>query len=319
MRPRRSLPGLLAGALALALALTSCGGSDNLAKDDSNSSSPGAAKGSLTVGSAGFTESQVMAEMYKALLEKAGYTVDIKTVDNRELYEPALEKGEIDVVPEYAATMADFLNHKDNGPDAPTVASSDLDKTLQSLTDLGQKRGLTVLEPAQAVDQNAFAVTKKYASAHNLTTLSDLGKTHESVVLAATEECPDRPYCQPGLKKTYGIKVTKLEPLGFDTPQVKAALTSDKAQLGLVATTDGTLSSAGLVVLDDDKNLQNADNLVPVVNSKSAGGKQVSEALNKLAPVLTTSDLAALNKKVDVERQKASDAAQQYLQQKGLL
>lgn len=325
--PRRAFAGVVALA-ALTLPLAACGG-DNLASGGTTtggSSSPGtsgggagAAKGDLVIGSAGFTEIQLMAEMYKLLLDKAGYTTSIKVVQNRELYEPALEKGDIAVVPEYAATMTEFLNHKVNGPNAAPVASSDISKTMDALNKLAGPLGLKALQPAKATDQNAFAVTKDYATKNNLTTLSDLGAAENPVVLAATEECPQRPFCEPGLEKTYGIKVSKLLPLGFGTAQVKTAVKNGTAQLGLVGTTDGTLDSFGLVILEDDKGLQLSDNLVPVVNKAKAGDPAVADALDKLAPVLTTDDLAQLNQKVDGERMKASDVAKQYLQDKGLI
>ncbi len=114
------------------------------------------------VGSAGFTESKVLAELYAQVLADAGYRTTIRTVENRELYEPSLEKGEIDVVPEYAATLAEFLNAKTNGPKAPEekpVASSDVAATVAALEKLAEPRGLKVLPAGEAVDQNAFAVT----------------------------------------------------------------------------------------------------------------------------------------------------------------
>jgi osmoprotectant transport system substrate-binding protein len=305
-----------AGLLALTLVLASCGGD---AFEEGQGGGEGG-KGTLTVGSAGFTESQLMAEMYTLLLEKAGYSTEIKTVENREIYGPALEKGQIDVVPEYAATMAEYLNLDENGPNAKPVASSDVDETMAALRELAEPRGLEALEPAEAVDQNAFAVTKEFAQQNGLETMSDFGaKIDKPIVLAATEECPERPYCEPGLEQTYGIEISEIKPLGFDTPQTNEAVTAGDAQMGLVATTDGTLGDDGLVVLEDDQNLQNADNLVPVVNADSAGNATVAKALNALSPVLTTEDLATLNRKVDVERLEAEDVARDYLKSKGLL
>ena len=80
------------------LGATACGG-DNLSDDSDSGSSESESKGELVIGSAGFTEINIMAEMYAALLQDAGYETTIQTVQNRELYEPALESGEIDVVP----------------------------------------------------------------------------------------------------------------------------------------------------------------------------------------------------------------------------
>jgi osmoprotectant transport system substrate-binding protein len=317
MRMRRSLGGLAAG-LSLSLVLAGCGGDDTSDGAGGSATSGSEPKGALVVGSAGFTESQLLAEMYAHQLTKAGYDTSVKTVSSRELYEPALEKGEIDVVPEYAATMAEFLNRKKNGPDAKPVASADPDATVAAMTTLAQGYGLAVLDPSEANSSNAYAVTKEYAQANGLKTLSDLGAKGQPVVLAATEECPDRPFCQPGLEKTYGIEISKILPLGFGSPQTKDAVKKGTAQLGLVGTTDATLDSFGLVALEDDKKLQAADNLVPVVNAEKAGSEEVKTALDALAPELTTEDLAELNAKVDQERQKAADVAKEFLESKNL-
>jgi osmoprotectant transport system substrate-binding protein len=319
-RSRRTRGVLAAGGAValLATSLTACGGS-SLEKEGGGSADGGGSKGELVVGSAGFTESQVMAELYAKVLAEAGYDTSISKLKNRELYEPALEKGEIDVVPEYAATLAEFLNAKENGPKAKPVASSDADKTVAALEKLAGPRGLKVLPAGEAVDQNAFAVTKDFAGKHDLKTLSDLGDSGEKIKLAAGDECEERPFCRPGLEKTYGIDITEVDPKGVGTPQAKEAVKNGTDQLVLTTTTDGTLKDFGLVLLKDDKNLQNADNVLPVVNAKKAGDKKVSEALGKLTEVLTTEDLTDLNRKVDAERQKPKDVAEDYLKSKNLL
>lgn len=308
-------------AVGIAAIVAGCGSSSSGGNAlSSGSTAPStAATGPLVVGSAGFTESQLLAEMYAALLKNAGYQTSIKTVQNRELYEPALETGDIAVVPEYAATMAEFLNRKKSGANAAPVASADVDKTVAALNLLAEPLGLKALAPSKAVDQNAFVVSKTFADKNQLTTLSELGAKKIPVSLAAGEECKSRPFCAPGLEKTYGIKISKIDPLGVDTVQTKQSVKVGKNQLGLALTTDGTLADFGLVVLKDDKGLQNADNLLAVVNVKKAGGAKAVQALEALSTVLTTDDLAALNKKVDAERAKASDVAQEYLTSKGLL
>ena len=273
----------------------------------------------LTVGSAGFTESDLLAQMYALLLRRAGYETELITVANRELYEPALESGRVDVVPEYAATFADWLNAKENGPDAEPVGSPDLATTMKALRRLATPRGLTVLDPGKAVDQNAFAVTREFAAEHSLRTLSDLGASGLPVRLAAGDECVSRPYCQPGLEKTYGIDVTAVDPKGVGTTQAKRAVQSGQDQLVLTTTTDATLDAFGLVLLEDDKKLQNADAVVPVVNRARAGSERVARALDALAPVLTTADLAGLNRQVDSWRRLPEDVARAYLEEKRLL
>ncbi|MFI2237849.1 ABC transporter substrate-binding protein [Streptomyces chrestomyceticus] len=316
-RPSRTVRAALAAGAALALAggLAACGGKS---LEEKGGATSGGGKGDIVIGSAGFTESKVLAEIYSKIISDAGYRTTVKTLANRELYEPALEKGQIDVVPEYASTLAEFLNAKKNGPNPKPVASSDIGKTVAALKTLAEPRGLKVLPAGEATDQNAFAVTKEYAARHHLKTLSDLGRSKEKIKLAAGEECETRPYCKPGLEKVYGIAVTGIDPKGVGTPQAKQAVKDGTDQLVLTTTTDATLDTFGLVLLKDDKKLQNADNVLPVVNAKSAGDKEIEAALGKLTDKLTTADLIELNRKVDAERQKPEDVARAYLESKGL-
>ncbi|MER6183592.1 ABC transporter substrate-binding protein [Streptomyces sp. NPDC001652] len=305
-------------ATVLVLLLTGCSTGPSLENRSAVTAAPGDSH-RLTVGSAGFTESDLLAQMYALLLEQAGYKTSLLTVANRELYEPAMESGQIDVVPEYAATFADWLNAKTNGADAAPVGSPDLDATMTALRRLAAPRGLTVLDAGRAVDQNAFAVSASYAREHDLKTLSDLGASDLKVRLAAGDECVQRPYCEPGLKKTYGIDITGVDPKGVGTTQAKKAVQSGQDQMVLTTTTDATLTDFGLVLLADDKHLQNADYVVPVVNRSRAGSEGVTKALGKLNDVLTTADLAAMNQQVDSWRRLAKDVARTYLEDKGLL
>ncbi|WP_043253765.1 ABC transporter substrate-binding protein [Streptomyces sp. Tu6071] len=307
-----------AALLTAALLLTACSTGPSLENRNEVTAPPGDSK-QLTIGSAGFTESDLLAHMYKLLLDKAGYHTRLITVSNRELYEPALESGQIDVVPEYAATFADWLNAKKNGADAEPVGSPDLDRTMRRLRALAAARGLDVLDPGRAVDQNAYAVTRAYAREHKLRTLSDLGRAKLPVRIAAGDECATRPYCAPGLKKTYGIDLTAIDPKGLGTTQAKKAVQDGRDQLVATTTTDATLDEFGLVLLRDDKKLQNADYLVPVVNRSRAGSRRVAAALDRLNKVLTTADLADLNRRVDSWRRLPEDVARDYLDRHHLL
>lgn len=311
-RARRAL-----AALAL-LAATACTAGPALENQGEVTAPPGDSR-HLTVGSAGFTESDLLAQLYALLLEHAGYSADIISVTNREIYEPALENGQIDVVAEYAATFADWLNAKANGADAPPVGSPDLATTMRELRSLAAPRGLTVLDPGRAVDQNAFAVTAAYAKDHGLRTLSDVGAAKLPVRLAAGDECVQRPYCAPGLRETYGIDVVAVDPKGVGTTQAKQAVQSGQDQMVLTTTTDATLEQFGLVLLEDDKKLQNADYVVPVVNRARAGSAGVRDALGRLNTVLTTADLASMNEQVDSWRRLPEDVARTYLEARKLL
>ncbi len=302
--------------LPLLLAAAACG-SDGFQEDDGSSQGGG---GTVTIVGQKFTEADIMTQLYKQLLEKEGFDAQVKNLGARDIYLGPLQKGDVQVSADYLSSMTEALNRKANGEDAKPVASPDVDATLEQLKTLGSKYDITPLEPAKAEDANAYAVTKEYAEKNDLTTLSDLGALGKPIALAANSDCPDRPDCAKGLKSVYGIELTKVEPLGFGSAETKKALADGEVQLGQVGTTDGSLEQLGLVVLEDDKNWQNAENLVPVVNSGwLKDNPKAKEALNKLSDVLTTEDLTSLNAKVDGERQEASQVAEDYLKEKGLV
>jgi osmoprotectant transport system substrate-binding protein len=202
--------------------------------------------GKITIGAANFSENTTLGELYRLALQAAGYEATVQQIGNRELYEPALEKGEIQVVPEYTGTLTEFLNKKANGASPAPLATGDLDKTVAALTELGSKVGLKFGKPSQAADQNAFAVTKAFADKYKLTTLSDFaGKcSGQATVLGGPAECPQRPFCQPGLEKTYGIQFGKFASLDAGGPQTKAALTGGTVSIGLVLSSDAAFATS---------------------------------------------------------------------------
>ncbi|MEV1144827.1 glycine betaine ABC transporter substrate-binding protein [Micromonospora sp. NPDC049799] len=201
--------------------------------------------GPITVGAANFSESQSLAELYKIALTAAGYQVEVQQIGSRELYEPALEKGEIQVVPEYAATMAEFLNTKANGQNAQPVSSPELDKTVTALKAAGDKAGLVFGAPSAAQDQNAFAVTTAFADKYGVRTLSDLAAkcSGQATVLAGPPECPQRPKCQAGLVEVYDFKAGSFSSLDAGGPQTKNALKTGAASVGLVFSSDAALAA----------------------------------------------------------------------------
>jgi osmoprotectant transport system substrate-binding protein len=205
---------------------------------------PTGGTGTITVGAANFSENQTLGELYRIALTAAGYQVKVQQIGNRELYEPALEKGEIQVVPEYAATMADFLNDKVNKGGAP-ISSPDLNQTVTGLKDAGAKAGLTFGKPSAAQDQNAFAVTKEFADQHGVRTISELAEkcSGSATVLGGPPECPQRPKCQAGLIQVYNFKAGQFSSLDAGGPQTKSALTSGVISVGLVFSSDGALAA----------------------------------------------------------------------------
>lgn len=201
--------------------------------------------GNVVVGAFNFSESATLANIYAEVLKAAGFDVKVKTVGNREVAEPALEKGTIDVMPEYVGTLTEFINKAENGAEAEAVASGDLDATVQELTALGEQVGLVFGEPSAAQDQNAFAVTQAFADEYGVATLSELAETCGSgLVLAGPPECPERPFCQPGLEETYGLTFDSFSALDAGGPLSKTALKEGKVSLALIFSSDAALGSS---------------------------------------------------------------------------
>jgi osmoprotectant transport system substrate-binding protein len=198
--------------------------------------------GPIAVGGATFTESTVLANVYAQVLTAAGFDASVREVGSRELYLQALTEGtEIQVFPEYLATATEFLE----GDEATEVASGDVQETLDALQPLAQEAGLVFGEPADAVDQNAFAVTQEFADQLGVSTLSELAEAcgDGSLILGGPAECPERPFCQPGLEETYGLEFAGFQEYG-DTggPLTKAAIQQGEVSMGLVFSSDGALA-----------------------------------------------------------------------------
>jgi glycine betaine/choline ABC-type transport system substrate-binding protein len=133
----------------------------------------GGGSGELTVGAVAFAENQIVAEMYAQVLEQAGYTVDRQTdLRSREILYPAMKSGEIDLAPEYTGSLLLYLD-----PEAET--SGDAQELIDQLEPLVSKDGMTLLEPSDANDTNAFVVTSETADQYGLETVSDLGQPAE--------------------------------------------------------------------------------------------------------------------------------------------
>ena len=202
--------------------------------------------GKITVGAANFSENATLGELYAIALTAAGYTVKVQQIGNRELYEPALEKGDIDVVPEYAATLATFLSGKVEGRNAKDPSSPDLDTTVTNLKALGANAGLVFGTPSPAQDQNAFAVTTAFADKYGVKTLSDLASkcSGAATILGGPPECPQRPKCQAGLVSTYDFKAGKFSSLDAGGPLTKTGLKQGTVSVGLVFSSDSSLAAS---------------------------------------------------------------------------
>lgn len=308
-RPRKHVLG--AALLAIGLVLGACGsGGDDGDSTDTGAPEP-AEKGSITVGSDGFYEAQIVGAMYALVLEDAGYDVESRLdIENREVRLPAMESGEIDVAPEYIATLLSVIDPDSGGATTPEEGADALEPLLEEI-------GLELLEPSDAVDVNAFVVTPETAEEYGLSAVSDLAEPAGDLVLGAPSECPRRPYCIPGLKETYGVEFGDFKPLEYGAATIQA-LEAGAIDVALLFSTDPLIDQKGLVLLDDDKNLQQADNITPLVRSEVLTD-EIAELLNAVSAVLTTDNITPLNARVLVDQEDPEDVARDFLEENGLL
>ncbi|HYL08752.1 MAG TPA: ABC transporter substrate-binding protein [Candidatus Udaeobacter sp.] len=293
---------LIAGLVAAATVVAACG--------STASNTPGTtSKGTLTVGGFNFPESSILAEIYGQALAHKGYTINYKLLlGTREVVAPALKSGQIDLYPGYAATDLEYWDQSKG------LANGDITQTAANLNQYLSQNNLLALTPAAAVDTNAFAMTKANAQHFNVTKLSDLAAIGGQLVLGAGPECPTRPYCLPGLQSTYSIHFKDFKALDTDGPLTRAAFKSNTIQVGLVFSSDGDLNANSLVVLQDDKHLEAADNIVPILR-QSVASDDVKSILNNIDSHLTTADLVTMNSQVSIQHQDADAVAKAYLQQ----
>jgi osmoprotectant transport system substrate-binding protein len=201
--------------------------------------------GTVNVVSAGFTENQTLAYIYEAVLDKAGYDAKVSVSTNRQAYIEAIGKNQYDLVPDYAASLTEFLNQAANGKEAAPKASPEIDTTVAALKPLTEAIGLTALEPADATDQNAFAVTTGFAAKYKVKTLSELAAACSGgISLGGPTECPQNNFCQPGLEKTYGFKNVTFQALDADGSLTRSALKQGKVALVEVFSSDSDVKPA---------------------------------------------------------------------------
>lgn len=208
----------------------------------------GLTKGSgrkIIVGVSETNESQTLGFLYQIALTGAGYAATVQKIGARDLYEPALESNQIQVVPEYIGTLTEYLNKKVNGDKAVDLDYGDLDLTKQELAKLGAKVGLVFGNPAEANNQTAFAITKALADKYHIRTLSEFAEQCSGVatVLGGPPECPKREFCQVGLENSYGLAIGRFVSLDASGPQTKSGLTGGTVTIGLVYSSDAALAS----------------------------------------------------------------------------
>jgi len=298
---RRTIAGAAIAAFALIAAACGSGGTGGTVEGPT-----------ITIGSANFSENALVAELYAQALEADGYSVERKlNVGNREIYAPALEAGELDLVPEYIGSALTYLGG---------TSSSDSAATYENLQAAWAPKGIDVLDYAPAQDKNGFVVTKATADELGVAKVSDLAAYNGTLVLGGPPECPEREFCLKGLESVYGLSFLEFRPLDVGGPITVAALEGDEIQVGLMFTSDGTILAKDFVLLDDDLELQPAENVAPAVRTEivDAYGDNLARTLDKVSSKLTTTELIALNKAVGIDGKDPETVAADWLKANGV-
>jgi osmoprotectant transport system substrate-binding protein len=315
---------LALGASVLALVLSACstGGGSQSPSGSAGSSGP-ADLPEITVGSDGFYESAVVAEIYAQALEAQGFTVERQLeIGARDARIAAFKRGDINLMPEYIGSGVLFLAANE---DLPGEATADTAETLAAFNEQ-----LAALDPASVAfdaspgtDADGFVVTQETADEFDLATMSDLAEVADQLTWGLPAECGDNPACGPGLMDVYGIDISTLDVNNYaacDVPMAEA-LNAGEIQVAEVCTTQPAIETFNFVLLEDDGGLAPAQNLAPVVTQElaDAGGALLADTLNAVSEKLTTEELTSLGVEVAVNQTSYADAAQAWLEDNGLL
>ncbi len=279
-------------------------------------SSGGGSKPTIKIGSVGFAEAKIVAELYAQDLEANGYTVDRTGVGlgDRKVLLPALESGQIDLQPEYIGSGLAYY--------APNTSTGDPKANQTALQAALTPKNITVLDYTPAQDQNAFVVRPDTATQFNLTKMSDLTAVQTQLKFGVATDCPTNPVCAPALLAKYGLDVTNATKLSAcDTPMADAlkAKTIDVAEL---CSTQPDIIQNGWVLLADDQQTQPADNIAPLVRNDflaKTDKAAFSKILNDLSAKITTPILADLYKQVSVDKKDISAVAKTWLTAQGIV
>ena len=307
---------LVLGAALLALVVSACSpGEDETPAATGAGESPAADLPALTIGSAGFWESAVVAEIYAQALEDAGFTVERSLeLGARDVTHPALVDGQIDLMPEY---IGGYLAVTYGGEPTP-----DIEASLAALREQLEADGLVALEPTPGTDADGFAVRQETADDLGLTTMSDLAEVADELRWGVAQECGENPNCGPGLERVYGIDYDGLdvETLTACSTAIAEALNADNIDVAQVCTTQPEIAGFNLVLLEDDQGLAPAQNIVPVIRQEivDEAGETLESTLNGVSELLTTEELTNLGAAIILNGESYEDAASQWLEDNGL-
>jgi len=302
-RPARRITAL-ASALAAAASIAGCGLADSGASTQSLDT--------VVVGSANFTESILLGEIYAQALEADGVEVDTQpNIGSREAYMQAIQgdNPSINVLPEYLGYLLEYYN--DNIPDTSVDAvQAQLRKELPP--------ELETLAVSDATDEDAIVVTQQTAKKYDLQSIGDLAPVADQLVAGGSPEFRTRHAGLAGMREEYGVEFKDFKTLDAGGPLSEDALLSNEIQVSDFFTTQSVIPQENLVVLEDPKDIILPGNIVPVIRDDVPDRAQVEQTLNAISQALTTEELSQMVAAVDEKKEPIDDVAQQFLQEQGL-
>lgn len=305
-RPRASL---LAAVAAVGMLLAGCGGggSDPLATQPAAPS----AQGTVRIGSANFTENRLLAEIYASALETRGVAVERRFgIGSRETYFPALQNGEIDLVPDYTGNLLQFLD-----PQATATAS---DQVYQQVSGALPPQ-LQLLAQSAAQDKDAVVVTRAFATQNNLRSIEDLTPLCPTIAFGGPPEFQQRPYGIQGLQRLYNCSFREFRALDAGGPLTVAALRDGTVGAADLFTTDAAIPENDFVVLEDPRSNFAAQNVVPLVNRAKSADPRVTDTLNQISAAMDTAQLTQLNQRLaGPDRPDPATVARDWLNSAGI-
>lgn len=298
---------LIAAAAIGTLALSACGGGeDPLAEpEDQGGGAEETEAGDIVIGSQAYYSNEIIAEVYAQVLEAEGISISRNfTIGERDAYMPALESGEVDLIPEYTGNLLEFYDPETEATDAQEVYA-ELENALPE--------NLMALDQAEATDQDSYNVTSDFAAEHELTSLADLAGLDAELTLGGPAELEQRPYGPTGLSEVYGVQ-TSFTATGDTTVQDLVAGTVDVAN---VFSADPRIQTENLLTLEDPEGLFLASHVVPLANADIAD--EIAPAINAVSAELSAQDLVAMNVESTEEQRSPADIASDWLAEKGLV
>jgi osmoprotectant transport system substrate-binding protein len=269
----------------------------------------------IKVGSKNFTEQFVVAELYAAALEAAGFKVERKiNLGTTLVAHEAIRTGAIDLYPEYTGTGLNAVMK------AERVTDTNPSKIHEMVKNYYEKEfNLTWLKPSGVNNGYAIIIRPEMARERNLKTLSDLAKVAAKLKIGAGPEFGDRRDGLKGLKEVYGIEFGEFRQFAALRLRYEA-LNQKQIDVANGFATDWQIAAEKFTALDDDKNLFPPYYLAPVVRMDTvASNPKIVETLERVDALLDNPTMQELNRQVEVEKKEPRQVAVEFLKAKGAI